>query len=69
VTRHVDARHGVRPVSDAAAVAIAKELSSIRSTCGVFAYPAVGRLEPLRGGSGGAKGERSLDFLKDPSRR
>ncbi|WP_227471670.1 hypothetical protein [Paenarthrobacter sp. YJN-5] len=44
VARHVDERHGKRPVSDAVAVAIAKELNGIRSSRGIIAYPAVGRL-------------------------
>ena len=44
LTAMVDSRHGKRPVSDAAAVAIAKELNGIRSARGVIAYPAVGRL-------------------------
>jgi hypothetical protein len=44
VTGMVDARYGSRPVSDAAAVAIAKELNGIRNTRGVIAYPAIGRL-------------------------
>lgn len=44
VTHQVDERYGKRPVSDAAAVAIAKELNSIRNSRGIIAYPAVGRL-------------------------
>ncbi|GAA4032784.1 hypothetical protein GCM10023063_15150 [Arthrobacter methylotrophus] len=44
VARMVDDRHGKRPVSDMAAVAIAKEINAIRTTRGVLAYPAIGRL-------------------------
>lgn len=44
LTSMVDSRHGNRPVSDAAAVAIAKQLNGLRNSRGVIAYPAVGRL-------------------------
>jgi hypothetical protein len=40
----VDDRFGKRPVSAAAAVAIAKELNSIRNARAVIAYPAIDRL-------------------------
>ena len=55
ITRQVDERYGVRPVSDAAAVAIARELNGIRTTRGIIAYPAVGREDPLRGIQGGQR--------------
>ena len=44
LTAMIDGRHGSRPVSDAAAVAIAKQLGGLRNNRGIIAYPAVGRL-------------------------
>jgi hypothetical protein len=44
LTAMVDARHTERPITDAAAVAISRQLGELRDAKGVLACPAVGRL-------------------------